>query len=99
MKFKAICENHLYSKAYSKGNRAVSPCLAVYVLPDYAAKRLKISTDKIFVNIDKVGNTSAASVPIALSELCESGKLKKGDKIIMCAFGGGLSSAACIIEW
>ncbi|MBR5308361.1 MAG: ketoacyl-ACP synthase III [Clostridia bacterium] len=66
---------------------------------DYAAKRLKISTDKIFVNIDKVGNTSAASVPIALSELCNSGKLKKGDKIIMCAFGGGLSSAACIIEW
>ena len=41
MKFKAICENHLYSKAYSKGNRAVGPCLAVYVLPDFAAKRLQ----------------------------------------------------------
>ena len=66
---------------------------------DYAAKRLKISTDKIYVNIDKVGNTSAASVPIALSELAGSGRVKKGDKIIMCAFGGGLSSAACIIEW
>ncbi len=66
---------------------------------DYAAKRLKISTDKIYVNIDKVGNTSAASVPIALAELAESGKLKKSDKIILCAFGGGLSSAACIIEW
>lgn len=66
---------------------------------DYAAKRLKIDTDKIFVNIDKVGNTSAASVPIALAELASSGKLKKGDRIIMCAFGGGLSSAACIIEW
>ncbi len=66
---------------------------------DYAAKRLKISTDKIYVNIDKVGNTSAASVPIALAELADSGKLKKGDKIILCAFGGGLSSAACIIEW
>lgn len=66
---------------------------------DYAAKRLGISRDKIFVNIDKVGNTSAASVPIALSQLAESGKLHKGDKIILCAFGGGLSSAACIIEW
>jgi len=66
---------------------------------DYAAKRLKIDTDKIFINIDKVGNTSAASVPMALSQLADSGKLKKGDKIIMCAFGGGLSSAACIIEW
>ncbi len=41
MKLKAICENHLYSKAYSKGNRAVGPCLAVYVLPDFAAKRLQ----------------------------------------------------------
>lgn len=40
MKFRAICENHLYSKAYSKGKRAVTPALAVYVLPDYQAKRL-----------------------------------------------------------
>ena len=40
MKFKAICENHLYSKAYSKGKRAVTSALAVYVLPDYMASRL-----------------------------------------------------------
>ncbi len=40
MKFTAICENHLYSKAYSKGKRAVTSALAVYVLPDYFAKRL-----------------------------------------------------------
>lgn len=40
MKFRAICENHLYSKAYSKGKRALTSALAVYVLPDYAAKRL-----------------------------------------------------------
>ena len=40
MKFRAICENHLFSKAYSKGKRAVTSALAVYVLPDYAARRL-----------------------------------------------------------
>ena len=40
MKFKAICENHLYSKAYTRGKRAVTSALAVYVLPDYQAKRL-----------------------------------------------------------
>ena len=40
MKFRAICENHLYNKAYSKGKRAVTSALAVYVLPDYMAKRL-----------------------------------------------------------
>ena len=43
MKFNAICENHLYSKAYSKGKRAVTSALAVYILPDYAAKRLALS--------------------------------------------------------
>ncbi len=40
MKFKAICENHLFQKAYSKGKRAVTSALAVYILPDYAAKKL-----------------------------------------------------------
>lgn len=40
MKFRSICENHLYQKAYSKGKRAVTSAVAVYVLPDYAAKRL-----------------------------------------------------------
>ena len=51
MKLRAICENHLFSKAYSKGKRAVSPALAVYVLPDYAAKRLaKADTRKQMKN-------------------------------------------------
>lgn len=66
---------------------------------EYAAKRLGVPMDKFFVNIDKYGNTSAASVPIALGELAESGRLKKGDTIAFSAFGGGLSSAACIIKW
>lgn len=66
---------------------------------DYASKRLGISKDKFFVNIDKYGNTSAASVPMALAELNLSGKLKRGDIVALAAFGGGLSSAACIIKW
>lgn len=66
---------------------------------DFAAKRLKMPKEKFVVNIDKYGNTSSASVAIAFDELAKSGKLKKGDKIVMSAFGGGLSSAACIIEW
>ncbi len=66
---------------------------------DYAAKRLKVPREKFFVNIDRYGNTSAASVPMALAELNQSGKLKKGDIVVLSAFGGGLSSAACIIKW
>ena len=51
MKFRAICENHLYSKAYAKGKRFVTPSIAVYVLPDYAAARLaKARPDKRRVN-------------------------------------------------
>ncbi len=66
---------------------------------DFASKRLGIPNGKFFVNIDKYGNTSSASVPIALAELDRSGKLKRGDTVALTAFGGGLSSAACIIKW
>ena len=61
MKFKAICENHLYSKAYSKGKRAVTSALAVYVLPDYAAKRLaKSHPEKRVVN--RIGLTATKKI-------------------------------------
>ncbi len=65
----------------------------------YASKRLKIPMDKFFVNIEHYGNTSAASIPIALDELNRKNVLKEGDLIILTAFGGGLSSASCIIKW
>lgn len=66
---------------------------------DYAARRLKIPHDKFFVNIESCGNTSAASIAIALDELNRKNTLKNGDKLILTAFGGGLSSASCIIKW
>ena len=61
MKFRAICENHLYSKAYSKGKRAVTNALAVYVLPDYAARRLaKAHPEKKVVN--RIGLTTSTKL-------------------------------------
>ena len=61
MKFKAICENHLYAKAYSKGKRAVTPALAVYVLPDYHAKRLaKAHPEKKVMN--RIGLTTSTKL-------------------------------------
>ena len=61
MKFRAICENHLYSKAYSKGKRAVTSALAVYVLPDYQAKRLaKAHPQKQVVN--RIGLTTSTKL-------------------------------------
>lgn len=66
---------------------------------EYASRRLKVPMEKFFVNIDKYGNTSAASVPLALAELDASGNLKRGENVVLSAFGGGLSSAACLIKW
>ena len=66
---------------------------------DLCARRLGIPMEKFHMNIEKYGNTSSASVPIAFDELVRSGKLKKGDLIALCAFGGGLSSGSCILRW
>ena len=51
------------------------------------------------INIDEYGNTSAASIPIAISEMSEKNLLKKGDKLIAVGFGAGLTSGACLIKW
>ena len=63
-----------------------------------AAKRMQLSSEKIFVNIQEYGNTSAASVPIALNDCVRQGKVKKGDTIILVAFGAGLTWGASVIE-
>ncbi len=66
---------------------------------DATAKRLGIPREKVFVNIEKYGNTSAASVPIALDEAYRVGKLKDGDIVLMTAFGGGLTWASAVVKW
>ncbi len=64
-----------------------------------AAKRFDIPVDKFHINLHKYGNTSSASVGIALAEAVELGKIKKGDNIAMVGFGAGLTYAACIVKW
>ncbi len=64
-----------------------------------AAQRLDIPVERVYVNIERYGNTSAASIGICLDELCRSGKLKKGDYILTTAFGGGLTWGAMLIRW
>ncbi len=66
---------------------------------DTASRRSGIPLEKFHINIEEYGNTSSASVPIALDELNRSGKLCEGDLILMTAFGGGLASATCLIRW
>jgi 3-oxoacyl-[acyl-carrier-protein] synthase-3 len=63
------------------------------------ADRLGISRDKMFVNLDRYGNTSAAAVAIALDEANRTGRIKPGDYVLMVVFGGGLTWASTILEW
>lgn len=66
---------------------------------DFVVKRLKADKDKFYVNLDKYGNTSAASIAIALDEMNKNNLLTAGDKIILVGFGGGLTYGAALIEW
>jgi 3-oxoacyl-[acyl-carrier-protein] synthase-3 len=63
------------------------------------AKGLNLSMDKMFVNLDRYGNTSAASVPIALAEAVNSGRVQVGSKVVFVAFGAGFTSGAAAVEW
>nr|MBQ4319778.1 beta-ketoacyl-ACP synthase 3 [Clostridia bacterium] len=64
----------------------------------FAANRLKLPLDKFVSNIENYGNTSSASIPIALHEAIKSGRAKPGDLVLFTAFGGGLASAACMVR-
>ncbi len=64
-----------------------------------AAKRLKLSMDKVVINVDRYGNTSAASIPLALDEAIKTGRVKNGDIIVLVGFGAGLTWASCVIKW
>ena len=66
---------------------------------DSAAKRLKLSAEKVFVNLPKYGNTSAASVAIALDEALRSGQFKRGDNVAFAGFGAGLTWASLVMKW
>ncbi len=63
------------------------------------AKRLGLSMDRVVVTIDKYGNMSSATIPVALDEWVREGKIRRGDNVLMAAFGGGLTWGAALVEW
>jgi 3-oxoacyl-[acyl-carrier-protein] synthase-3 len=75
------------------------PHQANWRIMSVVADKLKIQHEKVFVNLDKYGNTSAASIPIALSEAVEQGRLNAGDLVLNVAFGAGFTWAANLVRW
>lgn len=77
----------------------IVPHQANYRIINSAAKKINVDTEKFYMNLDRYGNTSSASVPLALNEMIENGLINEGDKIILVAFGGGLTHAATLVEF
>lgn len=89
------------------GNAGLTPADVAWFIPhqanqriiDAVRERLGIPAERCHVNIDRYGNTSAASIPIALDEAVRAGKVARGDVILMAAFGAGLTWAASAVRW
>jgi 3-oxoacyl-[acyl-carrier-protein] synthase-3 len=64
-----------------------------------AMKRFGLPQEKVMVNLEKYGNMSAASIPVALSEALEQGRIRRGDIVVLCGFGGGLTWGSTILKW
>ena len=77
----------------------IIPHQANYRIIETAAKYLKMPLDKFIINVDRYGNTSTASIPIAMVEAIEKGLIKPGDKIVLVGFGAGLTWGALAAEW
>ncbi|OFI06624.1 3-oxoacyl-[acyl-carrier-protein] synthase 3 [Clostridium acetireducens DSM 10703] len=77
----------------------IVPHQANYRIIDYVSKKLNIDKNKFYVNLDKYGNTSSASIPIALDDMNSKNLINNNDKIILVGFGGGLTSGGLLIKW
>jgi len=75
------------------------PHQANFRIIDAAARRVGLPMEKVAVNIDEYGNTSSASIPLALDEAIRAGRVKSGDKILLAGFGSGLTWGATLLEW
>ena len=77
----------------------IVPHQANYRIIEGAAKKMGVSMEKVIVTVDRHGNTSAASIPLALSSAVEDGRIKRGDLLLMEAMGGGMTWGAAVLRW
>ncbi|MEO8745176.1 MAG: beta-ketoacyl-ACP synthase III [Candidatus Dormiibacterota bacterium] len=75
------------------------PHQANFRIIDAAARRIGLPLDRVAINIDEYGNTSSASIPLALEEAVRKGRIKSGDNVLLAGFGSGLTWGACLLKW
>jgi 3-oxoacyl-[acyl-carrier-protein] synthase-3 len=105
--FKFAVTKMIQATKHALDSAGLTPADIAWVIPhqankriiEAASKRLDIPSERVIINIDRYGNTSAASIPIALSETAASGMLKNGDVLLFVGFGGGLSWGAVAWRW
>jgi 3-oxoacyl-[acyl-carrier-protein] synthase-3 len=99
-RFAGACEEAAVTNGYTiRDVDLIIPHQANQRILQALAKKLDVSMDKIYMTIEKYGNISSATVPIALDEAARSGKLKKDDLVVLSAFGGGLTWGSSLIRW
>lgn len=99
-RFTEACEEAVSSQGISLSDvKMIVPHQANLRIIQAFAKKLGFPMEKVFVNIDKYGNISSATVPIALDEAAHSGRLESGDWVILAAFGGGLTWGSSLVRW
>lgn len=104
-KFAVIKLEELCKRALEKSNLTISS-LSLFIphqmnirIIESVAQKMNIPESKVFINIHKYGNTSSASIPVALDEAIRSGKIKRGDTVLMVALGGGLTWGTILIKF
>ena len=100
MRFAEVIEEGLKTNGLSREDiNMLIPHQANLRISQFVQHQFKLTDEQVFNNIMKYGNTTAASVPIALTEAVQQGKIKDGDLVVLAAFGSGFTWASAIIRW
>jgi len=99
-KFPAVIEEVIESQGFTKDDvRMIVPHQANLRITEAVIKRLGVQKEKVYSNIERYGNTTAASIPIAMKEAVEEGKIKRGDLVCLASFGSGFTWAASLLRY
>lgn len=100
VKFPEVITEALEKNGYSPSDiKLLIPHQANLRISQFVQQKLHLTNEQVFNNIQHYGNTTAASIPIALCEAWQQGKIKKGDLICMAAFGSGFTWASALMKW